>query len=103
MLRNRLGRITVPTASESGSTRPCGRHQITLAVAKNVSVGSPALSVSATRSFDHGPAFGQCCFGLGQWPLLDGHVVDAFEEQDQVVPTLAVRARCVDDIKGDPV
>ena len=42
--------ITVPTASESGSTRPCGRHHSTLAVAKNVWTGSPTVGASSTRS-----------------------------------------------------
>jgi hypothetical protein len=33
MRRNRLAGITVPTASESGSTLPCGRHHSTFETA----------------------------------------------------------------------
>jgi hypothetical protein len=32
-----------------------------------------------------------------------GHVVDALKEQDQVVATVTIRARCVDDVKTDAV
>jgi hypothetical protein len=45
--------MSVPTGSGSGPTRPCGRHQIALADAKNRSNSSPgAVKVSAVRGAD---------------------------------------------------
>ena len=44
------GRISVPTGSGSGPTRPCGRHQTALAAAKNRSTSSPgAVNLSAVQ------------------------------------------------------
>ena len=103
--RNRSGRITVPTASESGSTRPCGRHQSTLAVAKKVWTGSPAVRVSSTRSSmtitvpPAATARRAAAIAATGCAMSCTHS----KKSDQVVAPVAVPAGGVDDVEGDPV